>query len=57
MKERHALISTHHACFKRGNKMNKSIIILREKIGKFAIIRFSSRMYAKVWSKIRGVKS
>ena len=36
--------------------MNKSIIILRGKIGKFAIIRFSSRMYAKVWNKIRGVE-
>lgn len=37
--------------------MNKSIIILRGKIGKFAIVRFSSRMYVKVWNKIRRVKS
>ena len=36
--------------------MNKSIIILRGKTGKFAIVRFSYKMYAKVWNKIRGVE-
>ena len=36
--------------------MNKSIIILRGKIGQFAIVRFSYRLYLKVGNKIMEVE-
>ena len=35
--------------------MNENIKIFREKIGKFAIVRFSYSIYLKVWNKITEV--